>query len=72
VSRIALLSEEAFVNYMVISYCVQDSPFIRGSLCKLQKEIREKTHGLDMDKARIPQINPYPYPVDHHVKMSEG
>jgi hypothetical protein len=39
---------------------------------ELQKEIREKTHGLDMDKARIPQINPYPYPVDHHVKMSEG
>jgi hypothetical protein len=30
VSRIALLSEEALVNYMVISYCVQDSPFIRG------------------------------------------
>jgi hypothetical protein len=24
---------------------------------ELQKEIREKTHGLDMDKARIPHIH---------------
>jgi acetyl-CoA carboxylase beta subunit len=34
-----LVQEETLVNYMVISYCVQDSPFIRGSLCKLHGHI---------------------------------